>query len=128
MVVARRITRHAHSKCNTGIAKRGARIRLETVKIVSILGLFASAVFWPYVASYEAVLRFAVVMAAAFVLLHAVRSRHYVLATLLGAVALLYNPMAPLFPTSGDLERVLLVMSATPFILSLGWRDMRRKP
>jgi hypothetical protein len=107
---------------------RRAHTRLETVKMASILGLLATAVFWPYVAPYEIVLRFAATMAAGFVMLHAIRSRHYMLATFFGAIALLYNPVAQLFPASDDLKRVLLVMSAAPFILSLGWRDMRRKP
>ena len=107
---------------------RRARIRLETVKLASILGLLATAVFWPYVAPYEIVLRFGVTMAAGFVMLQAVQSRHYMLATLFGAIALLYNPVVQLFAASDDLKRVLLVMSATPFILSLGWRNLRRKP
>jgi hypothetical protein len=107
--------------------ERRARTRLEAVKIVSILSLFAAAAFWPYVAPYEVVLRFAVTIAAGFVMLHAVRSRHYVLATLLGATALLYNPVVQLFAASGEFTRVLLVMSATPFILSLDWWNTRRK-
>jgi hypothetical protein len=108
--------------------EQSARTRLQAVKIVSILGLLAAAAFWPYVASYEVVLRFAVMIAAAFLMLHAVRSRHYVVATLFGATALFYNPVVQLFAVSDDLKRVLLAVSATPFILSLGWRDMRRKP
>ena len=106
-------------------AKR-ARTRLETVKILSILCLLAAAALWPYVASYEVAFRFAVTMAACFVMLHAIRSRHYVLAGLFGAIALLYNPLAQLFSASDDLKRVLLAISATPFIVSLGWRDTEK--
>jgi len=108
--------------------ERSARNRLEAVKVVSILGLLAAAVFWPYVASYEGVLRCAATVAAGFFMLHAVRLRHHVLATLFGAIALFYNPLVQLFTASDDWKRLLLVVSAMPFILSLGWRDMRRKP
>ena len=107
---------------------RRARTRLETVKMVSLLGLLAAAGFWPYVESYEVMFRFAVAMAAIFVMFHAIQSGHYVLAILFGAIALLYNPVVQLFPASDDLKRVLLTISATPFIVSLGWRDRRRTP
>jgi len=106
-------------------AKR-ARTRLETVKILSILCLLAAAALWPYLVPYEVIFRFAATMAACYIMLHAIRSRHYVLAGLFGVIALLYNPLAQLFPASDDLKRVLLAISATPFIVSLGWRDTEK--
>src|SRR5581483_513728 len=99
--------------------ERSARTRLEALKIVSILGLLAAAAFWPYVAPYEVALRFAVALAAVSLLLHAARSRRYVLAGLFGAIAVLFNPVVQLFAASADWKRFLLVISATPFILSL---------
>jgi hypothetical protein len=96
------------------------------VKILSILCLLAAAALWPYVASYEVLFRFAATMAACYVLFHAIRSRRWVLAGLFGAIALLYNPLAQLFSASDDLKRVLLAISATPFIMSLGWRDTEK--
>jgi hypothetical protein len=38
------------------------------------------------------------------------------------------HPVVQLFAAPDDLNGVLLAMSATPFIPSLGRRDMRRKP
>jgi hypothetical protein len=105
---------------------RRARTRLETVKLLSALGLLAGAGLWSYVASYEVMFRFAATMASCFVMLHAIRSRHYALAGLFGAVALLFNPLAQLFSASDDLKRVLLAIGATPFIVSLGWRDTEK--
>jgi len=106
---------------------RRTRTRLETVKMASIVGLLAAAGLWPYVESYEVMFRFAIAMAAIFVMAHAIRSRRYVLATLFGAIVLLYNPVVQLFPASDDLKRMLLAISAAPFIVSLGWRDRRNK-
>src|ERR1051325_11019715 len=72
---------------------RRVRTRLETVKLVSALVLLAGAGLWSYVASYDVVFRFAATMAACFVMFHAILSRHYVLAALFAAVALLFNPL-----------------------------------
>jgi hypothetical protein len=106
---------------------RSARTRLETVKMASIVGLLGAAGVWPYVAPYEVLLRFAVALAAVFVMFNAFQGGHYTFAALLGAVALLYNPVAPVFRLSDDWQRFLLVASAIPFIASLGWRNVRTR-
>ena len=105
---------------------RRVRTRLETVKLVSALVLLAGAGLWSYVASYDVVFRFAATMAACFVMFHAILSRHYALAALFAAVALLFNPLTQLFSASDDLKRVLLAISSMPFIVSLGWRDTEK--
>ena len=105
--------------------EQSSRVRLEAVKIVSIVGLLTAAALWSYVAPHEIVLRFAVAAASLFVMFHALRSGHSVLGVLFGAVALVYNPIMPLFTASGDLQRVLLAVGSTPFIASLGWRNLR---
>lgn len=105
--------------------EHSSRVRVEAVKVASIIGLLTAAALWSYVAPYEIVLRFAVAAASLFVMFHALRSGHFVLGVLFGAVALLYNPIMPLFAASGDLQRVLLAIGSTPFIASLGWRNVR---
>jgi uncharacterized protein DUF6804 len=107
------------------LEERSARVRLETVKLASIAGLLAGAGLWSYIEPYEIALRFGVAAAAIFVMFHALRSRRHIFAALFGALALLYNPVLPLFSASGDLQRLLLAIGATPFIASLGWRDVR---
>jgi len=106
--------------------ERRADTRLEALKVVSIVGLFAATALWSFIGPYEVALRFSVASAAIVVMLPVFRSRHYTLAVLLGAVALLYNPVVPLFTASGDLQRVLLVIAAAPFIASLKWWDGRK--
>lgn len=44
---------------------------------------------------------------------------------LFAALALLYNPVAPVFSFSGDWQRALLIASAIPFGVSLTWRKQR---
>ncbi len=104
--------------------EKRTRIGLETVNIVSAAGLLAAAAFWPDVAQYEVVFRFAATLAAGFVMFHAMRSGHYVLGTLFAAMALFYNPAAQLFTASDELKRVMFMIGAMAFILALG-RDMR---
>ena len=107
-------------------AERAARVRLEAVKAVSILGLLAAAVLWPSVAPYEIALRFGIAAASLWVMFQAFRSGHHTLGAMFGVVALLYNPIMALFSASGDLQRVLLTIALVPFILSLGWRNVRK--
>ena len=106
--------------------ERRSRVRVEVVKAASIVGLLAAAALWSYVAPYEIAVRFAVAAASIFVMFQALRSRHYVLAALFGALVLLYNPIVPVFNASDDLQRFLLAISSTPFIVSLGWKDARQ--
>jgi hypothetical protein len=57
----------------------------------------------------------------------ALRSRRYVSAAVFGALALLYNPVAPVFGFSSDWQRGLVLASAFPFVASLTWRKRRTK-
>jgi hypothetical protein len=56
------------------------------------------------------------------VMLQAFSARHYAGAVVFGALALLYNPVAPAFGFAGDWQRVAVAASAIPFIASLAWR------
>ena len=74
---------------------------------------------------YEVVVRFIVAGGAIVVMFHAFHARDYAFAAVFGALALLYNPVAPVFSFSGDWQRALVVASAVPFFASLAWRDAR---
>lgn len=104
---------------------RSTHARLEAIKMIMIAGLLAAAALWPYLSPYEIAVRFIVTGAAIFVMLHAILARRYAFAAAFGALAVLYNPVVPLFHASDDLQRVLLAASAIPFIASLGWRKSR---
>jgi hypothetical protein len=93
------------------------------VKWVSIAVLLAAAALWSYLASFEIVVRFIVAAGAAVEMFEAFRARRYAVAAVFGGLALLYNPVAPLFSFSGGWQRALVVASAVPFVASLAWRN-----
>jgi hypothetical protein len=62
-------------------------------------------------------------VAAVGMVLAAFHQRQYVLGAVFAALALLYNPLAPVFDFSGNWQRALVVASAVPFVISLAWRD-----
>jgi hypothetical protein len=56
---------------------------------------------------------------------HAFHARNYAFATVFGALALLYNPVLPVFGFSGDWQRAVVALSTAPFGASLARRDAR---
>jgi hypothetical protein len=106
-------------------ARPGRSAASKAVKWASIAGLFALAGLWSRVTPFEVVARFLVDAGAIIVMARAILARHYALAAVSGALALLYNPLAPVFDLSGGWQRAALVACATPFLASLIWRDMR---
>jgi hypothetical protein len=74
---------------------------MTAVKSVSIVALLAAAGLWPHGMPYEVVVRFVVAAGA-----------------LLAVLALLYDPVVPVFSFSGDWQRGLVVASALPFVVS----------
>jgi len=53
---------------------------------------------------------------------------HYASAAVFAAVALLYNPVAPVFSFSGDWPRALVLASALPFVASLTAPIVSKEP
>jgi len=78
-------------------------------------------------APYEVVVRFIVAAGATVVMFQAFDARHYAVAAVFGALALLYNPVVPVFSFSGGGQRALVVASVAPFVLSLVWRKLKRE-
>lgn len=101
-------------------------MRAKAVKWVSIAALLAAAGLWFYLAPYDVVVRFIVAGGAIFLTFHAFHARHYAFAAVFGALALLYNPVAPVFSFAGDWQRALVVASAVPFVASLAWGNVRQ--
>jgi hypothetical protein len=96
---------------------------MKVVKLASIAVLLAAAGLWSYLTPYAVVVRFMVVAAAIAVMVQAFHARHYALAVAFGTLALLYNPVVPVFSFSGGWRRALLLASAIPFVLALAWRN-----
>ncbi len=108
--------------------RRSGAVHLKAVKWVSIAGLLMAAALWSQLAPYEVVIRFVVAAGGTVVMLQAFQTRHYAVAAVFGALALLYNPVVPVFSFSGDWQRAMVAASAIPFVASLtGGRNQERR-
>ncbi len=105
--------------------RRNSAARLTAVKWVSLAGLVVVAGLWSLLGPYDVVTRFIVAAGAIVVMLHAIHAGHYALAAVFAAVAVLYNPVAPVFRFSGDWPRAVVLASAIPFVASLTARNVR---
>lgn len=103
--------------------RRSDAILLKAAKWVPVAGLLGAAGLWSYLTPYDVAIRLTVAAGAIAVMLQAFHAQRYTLSALFGALALLYNPVAPVFGFSGDWQRVFLVASAIPFLASLAWRN-----
>jgi hypothetical protein len=106
--------------------RQGRSAVIRAVKWASIIGLLALGGLWSRVTPFEVAARFTVAAGAIIVMAQSLLARHYAVAAVSGALVLLYNPLAPVFGLSGDWQRAELVASATPFLVSLVWRDIRK--
>jgi hypothetical protein len=98
---------------------RGAALRAKLTKYASMAMLLLAVVFWSYAADYQAVLRFVVCAGAVRVAFLAAAARKYDWASLFIGLALLYNPVFPLFALTGPGAFVLVIASIAPFAASL---------
>jgi hypothetical protein len=104
---------------------RGSAARVRVMEMVSIAALLAAAALWSHLTPSAVVVRFIVAAGALAVMLDAFRARHYAFAAVCGALAILYNPLAPVFGFSGDWQRGVVAASAAPFLALLAWRYAR---
>jgi uncharacterized membrane protein YccC len=96
---------------------------LNAVKWISSAVLLATAAFSSHLFPYDVASRFIVAVGAMIVMFEAFRAKNYAVAALFGALALLYNPVAPVFNFSADWQRGVVGASAVPFLASLTWRS-----
>ena len=106
--------------------RRSNAARMIAVKWLSIAALLAATRLWSHLTPYDALVRFILSAGAMVVMFRALHTRHFAAAAVFGALALLYNPVAPAFSFSGDWHRAVVVASAVPFVASLAWRNVRR--
>lgn len=105
--------------------RRNSARRFKIVKLLSIVVLLATAAFWSSLAPFDLVIRFLVAIGSVVTMLQAFAAKYFAFAVLFAALALLYNPVVPVFGFVGDWQRVLVAASAIPFITSLASRDAR---
>jgi hypothetical protein len=104
---------------------RSRAARAKAVKWVSIAALLAAAGFWPHPSPYDVMVRFIVAGGALVVMFHAIHAKQYIFAAVCAALALLYNPVVPVFSFSGGWQRAVVLASAVPFVVSLAARNLR---
>ena len=98
------------------------RAQLNTaVTIASCSVLIAAAGVWSNLMAYDLAVRFAVTVGALFVMARAFRTADPILAGVFGTLAILYNPILPLFSFAGSWERAFVVGSALLFWASMYW-------
>ena len=95
--------------------------KMKAVKQVSIAVLLATAVFWIYAGEFHLVTRSLVALGAVAVTFQAMNSRSNGFAILFAGMALLYNPIVPLFVLSGPVSLAIVLASTIPFATSLLW-------
>ena len=105
--------------------KQGREARIKALKWGSIVALLAVVGLWSQVPSYDIVIRCVLAAGAIGVMFEAFNKRQYALGAVFAGLALLYNPVAPVFDFSGSWQRALVVLSAVPFAASLARRDMK---
>ena len=102
--------------------RKDREIRITALKWCSIVALLA---LWSQLTPYEIVIRCVLAAAAAGMMFEAFSKRRHAVGAVFAGLALLYNPVSPVFGFSGNWQRALVVASAIPFITSLAWRDLK---
>ena len=105
---------------NRGRARLNAAVRYVVTAV-----LLLAAGIWSSVAPYDVMIRFVVSAGAMYVMFQAFRSADYTVAGVFGAIALLYNPVAPAFIFAGEWQRALVLGSAALFMMSFFWPSKR---
>jgi hypothetical protein len=98
---------------------------IKALKWGSIVALLAVAGLWSQLMSYDTVIRCVLAAAAVGMMFETFSKRQYALGAVFAGLAVLYNPVAPIFDYSGNWQRALVIASAIPFVLSLAKRDLK---
>jgi len=105
--------------------RQARETRIKALKWGSIVALLALAGLWSQLTSYDIVIRCILAAAGVGMMFEAFNKRQYALVAVFAALAVLYNPVAPVFSFSGNWQRALVVASAIPFVTSLAWHDLK---
>jgi hypothetical protein len=92
---------------------------------LAALLLAAAAGLWSRLTPYDVGVRFLLAAGGIVVMPQSCHTRHYAFAVVFGALALLYNPVTPVFRFSGEWQSALVVASTLPFMWSLSWRNAK---
>lgn len=85
--------------------RKDREIRITALKWCSIVALLAVAALWSQLTPYEIVIRCVLAAAAARMMFEAFSKRRHAVGTVFAGLALLYNPVSPVFGFSGNWQR-----------------------
>lgn len=105
--------------------RKVSETRVKALKWASLVALLAVFALWSQLEPYETLVRCVLAAAAVGMMIEAFNKRQYAFGAVFAALALLYNPVAPVFGFSGNWQRALVVASAIPFVTSVAWRDLK---
>jgi hypothetical protein len=105
--------------------RRTRAAQVKAVKWISIAGLLAAAGLSSYLPPYEVVIRFVVAAGAIVMMFQSFQSSRFAFVSVFGVLALLYNPVVPVFSFSGIWSQALVVASLVPFVASLAWPNVK---
>jgi hypothetical protein len=89
----------------------------QTMKWGAILGVLVAAMSWHIGANYQLLLDLAVSVGTILVVKQAVRARQYIWASGFVGMALLLNPMVPVFTPAGNLMLLLFLVGLSPLVM-----------
>ena len=94
------------------------QLLLKTMKWGSIVGLLLAAISWNAGANYRLVLDLVVLVGAIVVVRQAVRAKQYFWASGFVGMALLLNPIVPVFTPAGNLMLLLFLVGLSPIVMT----------
>ena len=84
----------------------------------AIVGLLLAAISWNAGTNYRLVLDLVVSVGAIVVVRHAARAKQYLLACGFAGMALLLNPIVPVFTPAGNLMMLLFLIGVAPLVMT----------
>ena len=91
---------------------------VKTMKWGAIVGLLLAAISWNAGANYRLLLDLVVAVGAIVVLRQAVRAKQYFWASGFVGMALLLNPIVPVFTPAGNLMLLLFLVGLSPIVIT----------
>jgi len=93
----------------------------KIAKWICIAALLLTVGFWPSAVNHQLLLNVVVCAGALVIVMQAVRVKEYRWAVGFIALALLFNPVLPVFRLSGGLQLLLVAACIMPFAISLSY-------
>jgi len=91
---------------------------VKTMKWGAIVGLLLAAISWNAGANYRLLLDLVAAVGAIVVLRQAVRAKQYFWASGFVGMALLLNPIVPVFTPAGNLMLLLFLVGLSPIVMT----------